>query len=492
VDGPEHDRGHSSEARTAPGLEGAPESVRIGDPAEQATKPRPPSAPEAHTAGSVPPREDPLWLRAIVESGGDAITGVTPDGSIVVWNEGAERTYGYSAHEVIGRNISILDPPSSPGETAANLTRALAGEQVRLYETHRLHKDGTRVAVSLIISPVRDEEGAVIGVFAIGRDLSSEHQALVRSEERFKALVQHSADLIVVLDSEARLVYATPAAKGIMGFDPEEELGRQLLDFVHPEDADRAASVLLDLVTRPGSVGEPAEYRVLHLDGTWRTFEVITTNLLEDPAVRGVVINARDVTELHQAQKELAHRAGHDALTGLANRYLLNDRIVQALARARRDGTRLAVLFLDLDDFKRLNDSMGHASGDIVMREVADRLKAASRESDTVARFGGDEFVIVIEQIGDGNKAREIAERILKSVFEVLFPVGGDTVRLSASIGVALGNGESSSECLLADADTAMYAAKSLGRSRVAVFDENMRSAVATHADNAVTDALPH
>jgi diguanylate cyclase (GGDEF)-like protein/PAS domain S-box-containing protein len=556
------------------------------------------------------PREDPRWLRAIVESGGDSIVAVTPDGLIVMWNAGAEHVYGYRADEAMGRHISLLDPPSSPGETTVNLHRALAGEQVRSYEAHRMRKDGEEVAVSLIVSPVPDESGTPIGVCSIARDLSPEHEALLRSEERFRALVQESADLILVADAELRLVYASPAATRIFGFDPADEQGRNLLEFVHRDDADRVASQFVGHARHPGTIGAAIEYRVRRSDGEWRTIESISTNLLDDPAIRGVVVNARDITELRQAQQKLvrreawldailtnafdlmvavdaegkvtfttpatreflgttspgavdldmfsyghpadlealrdafvrivngtqmrealqcrvrsgngtyrwlemtgtnmlddpvvnaivlhghdvterhlaqekiAHQAGHDALTGLPNRHLLSDRIRQALARARRDGSNMAVFFMDLDDFKRINDLRGHSLGDIVLREVADRLKASSRESDTVARFGGDEFVLVIEQVNDGDEARQIAERTLSKVFDEPFVAGQRAVHLAASMGVALGKGTASPERLLADADTAMYVAKRSGRSRVEVFDRMMRSAVATHVEN--------
>jgi diguanylate cyclase (GGDEF)-like protein len=206
--------------------------------------------------------------------------------------------------------------------------------------------------------------------------------------------------------------------------------------------------------------------------------------MLEDPLVNAIVLHGHDITERHLAQEKIAHQAGHDALTGLPNRHLLSDRIRQALARSRRDGSNMAVFFMDLDDFKRINDARGHTLGDIVLREVADRLKAASRESDTVARFGGDEFVLVIEQVSDADQARQIAERTLAKVFEEPYEAGQRAVHLAASMGVAIGKGKASPERLLADADTAMYVAKRSGRSRVEVFDRMMRSAVATHVEN--------
>jgi diguanylate cyclase (GGDEF)-like protein len=217
---------------------------------------------------------------------------------------------------------------------------------------------------------------------------------------------------------------------------------------------------------------------MLRTDGSSLWIEAKITNLLLDPAVEQIIINARDITERHLADTKIAYNAMHDALTGLTNRYLLGDRLQHAMARRGRLGSNLAVMFIDLDHFKILNDSSGHAVGDSALREVASRLLNVCRSGDTVARFGGDEFVLISENVASLNEAREVGERVLRAVTDTPFEASHGWVFLSVSIGVALGDVEISVERLLADADTAMYRAKTLGRGRVEVFDLSMRAAV--------------
>src|SRR5207302_4405521 len=222
--------------------------------------------------------------------------------------------------------------------------------------------------------------------------------------------------------------------------------------FVHPED--------LDFVTaaweRAVSTTEPAppiEYRVRHADGTWRWVEGVVGNLLGDPAVQGVVLNIRDITERKAAEEAMLHQAFHDALTGLPNRALFLDRLGQALARRGRFGSLTAVLFLDLDRFKWINDSLGHAAGDELLVKVAARLAEAVRPGDSVARFGGDEFVILCDALDGDWEALGIAQRI-SAALGTHFCVEGRDITVTASLGIAT-TGQSSAytaDSLLRDA----------------------------------------
>jgi diguanylate cyclase (GGDEF)-like protein len=221
-----------------------------------------------------------------------------------------------------------------------------------------------------------------------------------------------------------------------------------------------------------------AEWRVRHGDGSWRYVEVVTNNLLGEPTVEGIVLTLRDVTERKRLEDELTHQAFHDALSGLANRALFTDRLEHALARAARSLTSLAVLFLDLDDFKLVNDSLGHACGDELLVAVAGRLGASLRSGDTAARFGGDEFAVLLEATDDLSDARQAAERIL-AYLKPPFAVKDRLIPIHASVGIAYSKvGLEGPAELLQAADVAMYAAKARGKNGYEVYQPSLQDAV--------------
>lgn len=217
-------------------------------------------------------------------------------------------------------------------------------------------------------------------------------------EERFRSLVEHTSDLIFVATRDWRITYASDSVQRVLGHDPSQLIGGDGRRYVHPEDPSIIESQVAAALARPGGTVR-AEIRIRRADGSWGRFESSFTNLLELPSVRGVVVNAHDVTERRALEARLRHEALHDPLTGLANRALFVDRLEHALARARRTGARLAVLFVDLDDFKAVNDVSGHGAGDAVLRHVAGLLGRATREEDTVARLGGDEFAVLVDDV---------------------------------------------------------------------------------------------
>jgi diguanylate cyclase (GGDEF)-like protein/PAS domain S-box-containing protein len=298
-------------------------------------------------------------------------------------------------------------------------------------------------------------------------------EARRHSEERFRALVQHASDLILVIDEHGGVAYASPAVERVLGDPDALGFGSSLLDAVHPSDRSRLRSSILAWSQRPG-VADPIEVRVAHASGEWRQVEAIANNLLADPAVAGIVVTTRDVTERKAFEEHLAHQALHDPLTGLPNRALVLDRLNHGLARANRTGTQVGVLFLDLDRFKLVNDSHGHAAGDEMLVALAQRLSSTVRPADTVARFGGDEFVVLCEDIGDESEALEIAER-LADALRVPFVLGSQEMYLSGSIGIAMSTAGDRAEDLLRNADAAMYRAKERGRARCELFDSAMR-----------------
>ena len=294
------------------------------------------------------------------------------------------------------------------------------------------------------------------------------------NEARFQALVQHSSDVITIVDPDTVIRYASPTVSQIFGHLPSEIEGKRLADLVHPDDVPRTLSFFMSVLPH-GAVTTPAEWRMRHHDGGWRDVEVIGTNLLDEPTVRGIVLNTRDISERKALQAELTHQAFHDTLTGLANRALFLDRVTHALALARRHSRTIAVIFLDLDNFKTVNDSLGHAQGDMLLIHTSERMQHAVRTADTIARFGGDEFAILIEDASDNDSAMTVVERVLESMRHP-FHLEGKEVFASASIGIASADPDHTASDLLRNADMAMYIAKQSGKGQYRRYEARMHT----------------
>jgi diguanylate cyclase (GGDEF)-like protein/PAS domain S-box-containing protein len=297
------------------------------------------------------------------------------------------------------------------------------------------------------------------------------------SEARFGALVRHSSDVITIVGPDHVVRFVSPAAARVLGHAPAALVGADLLHLLHPDDAPLAAAFLAD-AARHGGDTTPAEWRVRRPDGTWLHVETIGTNLLHEPTVGGIVLNTRDVTERKELERQLTHMAFHDPLTGLANRALFSDRVAHALDLSRRQGGRVSVLFLDLDDFKRVNDSLGHSEGDRLLAAAAERLQACVRSSDTVARLGGDEFAVLVEDPPGADGSEEVARRIHGALLTP-FHLTGREVFLTVSMGIATGGAAESADDLLREADVAMYTAKGRGKGRHARYEAGMHAGVA-------------
>ena len=286
-----------------------------------------------------------------------------------------------------------------------------------------------------------------------------------RQTHHFRSLVTSSTDLVLVLGNEG-CRYVSRSVTKMVDRGEAELLGDGFEALLHSED--------LAAVRSASGCGGPPEivFRVLNTAGEWRHLEAHVTDLRQERWVRGVVLNARDVTERIKLEEQLTHQAFHDSLTGLPNRSLFRDRLDQALARAKRSGEFIAVLLIDLDGFKQVNDSLGHDAGDQLLSEVARRFKHIVRESDTAARFGGDEFALLLECVTE-REVVAFAQRLLDGVAETV-AIAGREISLGASIGIVLDPGAGHSEELVRDADVAMYAAKDAGRGRYEIFCPEM------------------
>jgi diguanylate cyclase (GGDEF)-like protein/PAS domain S-box-containing protein len=287
-------------------------------------------------------------------------------------------------------------------------------------------------------------------------------QVVGESSRRYRSLVENTSDILTLMDADGTVHYESAALERVMGYRPEDQLGTNAFDWIHPDDMERALSIFADVLSTPG-LHPPIEFRAPHKDGSWRYLEHTVNNLLDDPDVRGIVITSRDITEQKELEEQLRHQAFHDALTGLPNRALFMDRLGHALARVERSTESVAVLFLDLDNFKLVNDSLGHEAGNQLLAGVAERLKACFRPEDTVARLGGDEFAALLEDVADRGDATRAALRMAE-VLRPPFVLGEREVFARPSIGIAVhASGEVRAEDLMQSADRAMYRAKNSG-----------------------------
>jgi diguanylate cyclase (GGDEF)-like protein/PAS domain S-box-containing protein len=318
----------------------------------------------------------------------------------------------------------------------------------------------------------------VIRMAGATMEQKEEADAAVRlSEDRFRSLIQNSSDVTIIISGEGYYTYLSPAVEELLGYRPDELVGRQATDFVHRDDQEYMRTRLgADFQSSSGTA--MLEFRMMRRDGTARDVEAVVSNQLGRPSVDGYVTNVRDITERKKFEELLSHRALHDPLTGLANRQLILDRADQMLVRARRNGDPVAAFFVDLDNFKDANDSLGHEAGDRLLQAVASRFVGLLRTSDTVGRLGGDEFVILAEGVSLSAGPAAIAERIRQVLKPAFYVEGFETIPItvSASVGIAVGDRPAAQD-LLRDADIALYRAKGAGRDQSIVFEEAMQLA---------------
>jgi diguanylate cyclase (GGDEF)-like protein/PAS domain S-box-containing protein len=315
-------------------------------------------------------------------------------------------------------------------------------------------------------------------VLAFERAALTEELVRRQSEARFASLVQHSSDLITVLAPDATVAYQSPAIERVLGWTPEEVVGRRIDELVDQAEGSRLLRLIADGADVPVA-SQTLECTLAHKDGTTRQFEVLFTNLTHDEHVGGIVLNSRDVSERKAFERQLAHQAFHDPVTGLPNRALFVERVRHAIARSRRESRGIGIVFIDLDDFKTINDSLGHAAGDEVLTQVAQRLALSIRASDTAARFGGDEFAVLLEDIEGVQEAADAAERIMDAISTPLTAAHKElALRCSLGVAIAAEDGSADADELIRDADAAMYIAKRDGKGGYRLFEPEMHEGV--------------
>ncbi len=547
-----------------------------------------------------------LWLATIVQQSDDAIISTELDGTVTSWNHGAERVYGYSAVEALGRHISFCYPTERATKLHTFLQRIANGEAIEQFDTQRLTKNGTIIDVSLSVSAIKDRTGKLVGVSGIARDVTARRRTDKQLHLQSAAL-EAAANGIVITDRHGTIVWANHAFTMMTGYSKEEILGKnprllksgeqpesyyaklwstistggvwqgeiinrrkdgttyteemtitpvtQDLNSVtdtyyiaikqditerkqaqqalrHAEEKYRAifedavvgifqtapdgrplsvnralaemhgydspeqfltevSNVSRQLFVDPGRMGElrqvldendivrGAEVEVYRRDRT-RKWALVTVRSVRN-ADGNIVFHegmVEDITDRKAAEDRVQFLAYYDALTTLPNRTLLQDRLAKAIASARRRKDQVALLYLDLDRFKIINDSLGHSLGDLLLQEVAGRLKGFAREQDTVARLGGDEFLIVLNSVKNISDAAVAAERLMGAMTGG-FVVQGHSLSISCSLGISIfpENG-ADGETLIKNADAAMYRAKDNGRNNFQFFTKDMNAQV--------------
>jgi diguanylate cyclase (GGDEF)-like protein/PAS domain S-box-containing protein len=388
----------------------------------------------------------------------------------------------------------IFDMPAGVLDGTPWLARVPAEDRDRLVgEFRRARALGERMSLDVRVAagidrwarihmaPVSKGPDQPTGLVGTIEDVTVEvtaRMALAAREAEYRMLAEHSTDFLSRHTIDGTFLYASPVSRAMLGWDSEAMLGRtpRQLELDHPDDVEIIERNWVGALREEGS--RTAAYRARRRDGSIVWLET-TFRAVRGPGGEALemVCVSRDISERKSAELELAHRALHDGLTGLPNRTLFLDRLGQALRRARRRDRGVAVVFLDLDRFKLVNDSLGHKAGDRLLVDVAMRLSSALRPSDTLARFGGDELTLLCEDIGDGEDARAIAQRLLETFAEPFLVQDGEAF-LQASVGIALSrDGFEAPEDLIRDADAAMYRAKARGQG-VELFDEAMRQDV--------------
>jgi diguanylate cyclase (GGDEF)-like protein/PAS domain S-box-containing protein len=421
-------------------------------------------------------------LASIVDSSDDAMISKNLVGVIRSWNKGAERLFGYSAKVAIGRHITLIVPLDRLREEATILERIGRGEQIEHFETVRLRKDGTSLDISLTVSPIKDISGRVVGASKVARGIGERKHAeetLRLAEEKYRTIFEDAVIGVFQTTPDGRPLKVNRALAQMHGYDSPEQLLAEgsnvaLQLFVDSTRMDELRNVLDEKGIVRGT-----EMEVHRRDGT-RRFARVNVRAVRDDSGKIILHEGtvEDITDRRIAEERVQFLAYYDALTGLPNRALAHDRLATALASARRRKEKVAILFLDLDRFKITNDSLGHAFGDLLLHEVAERLKKSARELDTVARLGGDEFLIILPTVKDVADAAVAADRIMKSM-TAGFVIEGHTLSIGCSVGISVfPEHGADGETLIKNADAAMCSAKENGRNTFRFFTDEMNAQV--------------
>ncbi|RYV51843.1 sensor domain-containing diguanylate cyclase [Pengzhenrongella frigida] len=386
-----------------------------------------------------------LLARDVLEVLGHAVIATDMTGTVVLWNDAAEALYGWSSAEAVGRPISELTVPEPMQDLAAEIMADLAAGRAWSGVFTVRRKDGSTFTALVTDTALRDADGQLVAVVGVSLNFA----------QVVRPFVSRTREAVISTDRAGIVRLASPAIVTLLGWREEQLVGESWWDYVHPDDRDAARAAHAAVAATKDQM-PPAEARVRCSDDSWLWVDSSATNMLAEPIVRGVMLTLRDVSDRHAMLEELAARAARDSLTGLVNRAAFMDRLTTLLTRRAHCGV---MLFLDLDDFKSVNDQYGHVAGDAVLRAVAERLVRSARPEDACARLGGDEFAVLAENISRPEDADAFVRRISAALSEPV-TVGTAAIRPRASIGFALLGENRSADQVMQLADEAMYRQK--------------------------------
>ena len=435
-------------------------------------------------------------MAAVVRFSGEAIITWALDGIVRTFNPAAQRMFGYREDEIIGRSVTLLSPERGLRDDRNLFAKIMDGRHIKNLGTVRIRKDGTEFPVSLTASSIRDDDNMVVGMCAIVRDITEQKEAarnlrsLAAAENQVRTMMGSAPIGIALADLDGSLRIVNRSLCDLLGYDESWLLTHQLPDIVHVDDVEEALRNRNRVIAGTGD-RKATQLRLVRADGTtvWvRRVTVLIPGANGEPSL--VMVQVEDITAERQA-KALVHQAFHDPLTGLHNRAWIIDTLRADLAAAKRVGASVGTLFVDLDKFNVVNESLGHEAGDEVLSVVADRITAVLGPEDRVGRFGGDSFVIVAQNVQDVLEVEAFARRVSASISADL-RVQGHRIVPSASIGIAVSTSTSTPESLLRDTDSALSRAKSGGRARWHSFDEAMHAQAVTRltVEDELRDAI--
>ncbi|MRH44495.1 EAL domain-containing protein [Aquibacillus halophilus] len=415
-----------------------------------------------------------LPFHKMFEVHSDAIYLLDFNGNFVECNQGFTDLTGYRCEELTGKSFLSIVHKDDKSSMKNNFNKSIHGEIARR-EFRMISKDETVRTVNTDAVPISSNDGETLGLFIIGKDISKqkELESLVYQQDRkFRSLIENSNDIVSLINEDGEVFYRSPSMEREFGYAPDEvQTGYNSL--IHPDELERSKQLYVEIINKPNQVIK-TELRLLHKNGEWRHVEVSAKNLIHNEDIKGIVVNYHDITALKRAHEEIHHMAYHDFLTGLPNRRFFEDKLELELNKAKETNSKLAVLLIDLDRFKFINDTLGHDIGDRVLKEVSKVLKSCVSEKDMVARIAGDEFVIIISELTDDQRVINVATNI-KEKLQFPFIINNYELFATSSIGISIypDSGEDI-KTLLKNSDVAMYLAKQNGKNHHEMYTSTM------------------
>jgi diguanylate cyclase (GGDEF)-like protein/PAS domain S-box-containing protein len=413
-------------------------------------------------------------LELIWDSAADAVFTIDTNADFVSVNKAFTNLLGWSEEELhADKSISII-PSHFKEDIDEVLNKLKQGEVIPYHTVQRETKTGEIIDVLASYSPIFDE-GRFIGSVVMYKDITEQnkyYKQLQESEEKYRIIAEHSSDLIKIIDLEGIISYASPSHYKVLGKLPSSYLKQSILEITHPDEREKIKDSIQQIID--GWEPISLEIRGINSEGKWIWFDTIGTPVFDSAgSITKIIFECRDITERKEYEKKLEQMALYDYLTGLPNRVLFTKELKSEMEKITIKNTQTAVMFLDLDDFKKINDTMGHDVGDQLLKQFGKRMKASLRDNDTLARIGGDEFVILLPGLKEEVDAVTIAKNIIHSL-QKHWEIDGNKFHTTSSIGIAFYQKGLTQHELLKQADIALYQAKEMGKNNYQIYGKGI------------------